>query len=464
MARYANKTCNTCGIIKPAPEMTRVIKTHTNVIKNTVTSRDVIGHLAGSKTSTKSLEKAIFSGGGRKSTRKTEVWSCYDCAGIESPEQRERREEERALIADLKKKAQKSAINQRKIGKITLEKINNLALLIKNDKNISHGDQAILCKKIKEFIFSFESAKNQLQNLVVEDVNGKIEVGIDDEYSENYEFLDPKIMKLNASRLYLLRTVLFFLGFYIIIIGLSPAYVPNAKEDELGPYFLVASIAWTAFIWSGIPKLHNAVKYQLKENSRIYFDLLRTCEKDLMNDLKKSQETVKRSIMKVDNTEKDLLELKKRLNALIKLEHSLDISIVILLIRLSYSDGYRHHKEITYISDTFNLDKKSINLAKEIASIEGAEKVILNLVYRLTRDNPDKRKLVIAYLIDLASVDSKISEDEETLIKYYAKYLDVPLNGISRKINDKKRTLKSIVVDESVEDLFESNIIDEIFE
>ena len=446
--------------------MTRVIKTHTNVIKNTVTSRDVIGHLAGSKISTKSLEKAIFSGGGRKSTRKTEVWSCYDCAGIESPEQRERREEERDLIDDLKKKAQKSAINQRKIGKITLEKINNLTLLIKNDKNISPKDQAILYKKTKETIFSFEAAKNQLQDLTVTDVNGKIEFGLNKGYSENYEFLDPKIMKLNASRLYLLRTVLFFLGFYIMGIGTEAldAYLTNVKDEAKGLSLSFVIVAWTTFIWSGIPKLHNAVKYQLKENSRIYFDLLRTCEKDLMNDFKKSQETVKRSIMKVDNTEKDLLELKKCLNALIKLEHSLDISIVILLIRLSYSDGYRHHKEITYIADTFNLDKKSINLANEIASIEGAEKVILNLVYRLTRDNPDKRKLVIAYLIDLASVDSKISEDEETLIKYYAKYLDVPLNGISRKINDKKRTLKSIVVDESVEDLFESNIIDEIFE
>ena len=82
MATYAIKSCNNCGIRKPQPEMERVEKeVVSGSSKTKLTSGNLLGAMAGSKTSERAVKRAILGNNKRQYKRKRTVWSCKECSG-----------------------------------------------------------------------------------------------------------------------------------------------------------------------------------------------------------------------------------------------------------------------------------------------------------------------------------------------------------------------------------------------
>ena len=82
MATYSVKSCNACGIRKPQPEMERVEKeVVSGSSKTKLTTGNVLGAMAGSKTSERAVKRAILGNNKRQYKRKRTVWSCKECSG-----------------------------------------------------------------------------------------------------------------------------------------------------------------------------------------------------------------------------------------------------------------------------------------------------------------------------------------------------------------------------------------------
>ena len=75
--KYANKTCNNCGLQKPANMMFRTIKTVKSGKSNTgLTYRTLFGALIGNKSSGRQFAKWALFPNKRVYTRNRHVWVC----------------------------------------------------------------------------------------------------------------------------------------------------------------------------------------------------------------------------------------------------------------------------------------------------------------------------------------------------------------------------------------------------
>lgn len=85
MSQYAKKTCNSCGIRLPQPEMYRVEKeAHVGSSNTGLSKRTMFGAALGNNKSQKAVGKYLFSPSKRTYKRKREVWMCGSCAGVTS--------------------------------------------------------------------------------------------------------------------------------------------------------------------------------------------------------------------------------------------------------------------------------------------------------------------------------------------------------------------------------------------
>jgi hypothetical protein len=86
MTQYSKKTCNSCGIRLPQPEMKRVNKKVRTGSSNTgLTKRALLGTAVGNKKSARSVGKFFFSPSKRNYKSNREVWMCKTCAPKGSP-------------------------------------------------------------------------------------------------------------------------------------------------------------------------------------------------------------------------------------------------------------------------------------------------------------------------------------------------------------------------------------------
>ena len=78
---YAKRTCNSCGIRLPQPQMHRVIKeVEVGHSKKGITNREIVGSFLGEKKAINSVQRSLFAPNKRTYTRKREVWMCPSCA------------------------------------------------------------------------------------------------------------------------------------------------------------------------------------------------------------------------------------------------------------------------------------------------------------------------------------------------------------------------------------------------
>ena len=83
MAKYANKTCYECGVVKPQPDMRRVTTMVNSGQSNTGFSKRTFASLilTDDKKAEKDFQKWMFSPNKRVYKRKRTVWMCKSCAG-----------------------------------------------------------------------------------------------------------------------------------------------------------------------------------------------------------------------------------------------------------------------------------------------------------------------------------------------------------------------------------------------
>jgi hypothetical protein len=80
MAKYANRTCHSCGIRKPQPQMYQY-ETYVQVgkSKSGISTSTVVGSLLGDKKSENVVNRWLFNTNQRNYKRKKTVWLCESC-------------------------------------------------------------------------------------------------------------------------------------------------------------------------------------------------------------------------------------------------------------------------------------------------------------------------------------------------------------------------------------------------
>jgi len=81
MAKYSNKTCNDCGIQKPANQMERVTESYNSGRSDNKVTAGNLAWAAVSDTAAKKVKKTIVANNRRSYTRNRTVWKCMDCSG-----------------------------------------------------------------------------------------------------------------------------------------------------------------------------------------------------------------------------------------------------------------------------------------------------------------------------------------------------------------------------------------------
>jgi hypothetical protein len=82
MAKYTTRTCHSCGIRKPQPEMHKeTVYVESGRSRSGVSGATGIGLFLGDKKSTDAVNRWLFNSGQRTYQRKKEVWVCSKCGG-----------------------------------------------------------------------------------------------------------------------------------------------------------------------------------------------------------------------------------------------------------------------------------------------------------------------------------------------------------------------------------------------
>lgn len=99
--KYATRTCHECGCKRPQPDMLRqTIEVETGYTQRSLSTTEVL-FTPFSKNAQKSVTRRFTSPNKRKHIRNKEVWMCYSCAGVETPEERAEREANEKIVKAL---------------------------------------------------------------------------------------------------------------------------------------------------------------------------------------------------------------------------------------------------------------------------------------------------------------------------------------------------------------------------
>ncbi|MBF9052714.1 hypothetical protein LSUCC1028_00460 [Rhodobacterales bacterium LSUCC1028] len=80
MATYTKRTCYSCGIRKPQPEMFRKsVSKVTSTYQRSLSGREVVGAVLGEKSSRRSVGNWLWAPNKRSRTSHRDVWVCADC-------------------------------------------------------------------------------------------------------------------------------------------------------------------------------------------------------------------------------------------------------------------------------------------------------------------------------------------------------------------------------------------------
>jgi len=83
---YANRTCTSCGVRKPQPNMyQRETYVETAKSQTGISGATMFGVFSGDKKSGTQFRNWLFNNGQRTHKRKKKVWLCGVCAGVERP-------------------------------------------------------------------------------------------------------------------------------------------------------------------------------------------------------------------------------------------------------------------------------------------------------------------------------------------------------------------------------------------
>jgi hypothetical protein len=86
MSNYTKRTCHSCGVRMPQPEMFRVsISKVTSSYQRSLSGREVVGAVFGEKSSQKSVRNWMWAPNKRSRTSYRDVWLCGSCNSSPKP-------------------------------------------------------------------------------------------------------------------------------------------------------------------------------------------------------------------------------------------------------------------------------------------------------------------------------------------------------------------------------------------
>ena len=134
MATYSKKTCHKCGIRLSQPDMiAKTIQVETGNSRKTLSGSELFFAVLGNEKAKKAVWRTFTSQNKRRYLRNKDVWECYKCAGVETPEEKRIRIENEKIAKEneLKERsirlAQQQAARQKQIAERAIRIESDLA-------------------------------------------------------------------------------------------------------------------------------------------------------------------------------------------------------------------------------------------------------------------------------------------------------------------------------------------------
>ena len=501
MPEYAKKSCNFCGLRDIQPNMMRVSKTSTNTIKNTVTGRDIVGSVLGFKTSQRGLKRGLLSGGGRKSTRTYDVWSCRKCQGYETPQEAAaRKARERKLAAEESKRTKLMLVWRAYLHK-ELKKFTKSSSILKLDKSfegLAEKDQFNKIKldahEVKEFYKnlprSFKSVEFTLatSNLVKEIPRHELKPYTHTTFITGilglfliaavlypavilftpiYDFLRPE-----QDSFYTYIGVdgfwdgignslwLWLYCFIAIIIGsVLESFIKNPKKEEqaqeLHKELQDINAAYYAEYAKSLNEILEITKIKALDN------------KDFAAEIGNSDfyGTKVSKSPKISEGKSDTDSLKKLLNDAYLSPEFTSITTYVLMKNIASSDGAVSREEEDMIAKAVKITMEHRGVAESIMSYPNTDKALIKLFNKKTKNSQKAKETLIEILINVAYADLQMTDAEMAVISDYAELLGVTKTKLEKSIQEKKKQTDLIIdegYDEDINDVFDEFFEDEL--
>lgn len=164
MAAYSKKTCHKCGIRLPQPDMiAKTIQVETGNSRKTLSTSEFIFAALGNKKARRAVGRTFTSPNKRRYVRNKDVWECYKCAGVETPEEKRQRLENESRVKEQLRIAKEREYEERKrrvenelASKNAIISQRVLAREMARDKRATEGSFArFLLAFAPQFLFSF---------------------------------------------------------------------------------------------------------------------------------------------------------------------------------------------------------------------------------------------------------------------------------------------------------------------
>lgn len=216
MASYSKKTCHSCGIRLPQPDMiAKTIQVETGNSRKTLSGSELVFAALGNKKAQKAVGRTFTSPNKRRYVRNKDVWECYNCAGVETPEEKRIRLEHERI-------AKENALKQRSILQAQEQAARQMRLAEKAERLAISRSNRLRDGSFTRFLVAF--VPQFLLSFVI------IYIPISEFYLRRFSLGGVK-----------------FVSFYVAVISIAA----NASNNEFGLIFTVPLVTGVVDFVSG---------------------------------------------------------------------------------------------------------------------------------------------------------------------------------------------------------------------
>lgn len=486
---YSRKTCHECGKISPANHMTKKSIEKALNSKNAFGAREIIGLALGSKTSARRVRTVLFNSGRRRHTGTRQVWVCFPCAGLESPEAKlARLAEARLQQIERERVSRFSSTWQECLSAEKLEWTEPKAfeeLLTRVQKTVDkiESSEALgkteLLRSADSRIELFKRRNRTFWSTSLSFANGQFASNRTSATAVEFECVG--FIRL-SSWFYALGVVFAgFIGWLLFLLA--------AGDSSFVRFF--------SFIFIGL------ITFQIAKSvvQPIPFqEPLKTFANDLDTDFSKlievnecfenavlgnaaqrflehpelSDEPARTQIVNIIDPERttpidfktdigrelDRQNQKQLAKELLKTGEIISAGKYLMMRELALIDGDLSTEEAEVIRSQAQASEKTRDLAESLASYDGYLKFMLGLLARELPESVGSKKMIIKSLIQLAATDDKILPEEERMIRELASELGASKASVTRMLNKEKKSAEKRVRED--DDAFIDSLLDEL--
>jgi len=486
---YAKKTCHECGKISPANHMTKKsIKREFNS-KNAFGAREIIGLALGSKTSARRVKTVLFNSGRRQHTGARQVWVCFPCAGLESPEAKLARAAEERLQRIERERTtkftstwrecldvEKSEWKEPKAFKELLTRIQNTASKI---ESLEAPGKNELLSSVQSRIELFKRRNRTFWSTSLSFANGqfatnRISVTASDFECEGFIQLSSWFHALGVILVGFLGWLVFLLAagdssfarfFSFIFIGLITFQIAKS---------MVRPIPFEEPLKTLANDLDIDFSKLIEVNECFETAVLGNAAQRFLAHPELSAEAARKQIAKIIDPERtppvdfktdvgrelDRQTQKQLAKELLKTGEIIGAGKYLMMRELALINGDLSTEEAELIRTQTQINEETRDLAESLASYSGYLKLMLGLLERELPEPVGSKNAIIKSLIQLAATDDKIQPEEERMIRELASELGASKASVTRMLNKEKKSAETRVRED--DDAFIDSLLDDL--